>query len=441
MVTMSRVAAVLAALAALAACAGSTVESGALTEVPAAAPTTILTAPTIGPTVPADTSTVPPPTTPAAPTAPTTTARPVVPLTGWDAVDRYLDIAVVRGGSQAVSAAVMRDGNLLHQVALGARTGAEPVTTEDRFRVASISKTITAIVVLRLVEDGLLELDSPVGSLLADHLGASGAAGVEAITTRHLLTHRSGFAQYEELFFDRQVESCSDAARVGLGRSLRDEPGASFRYSNLNFCLLGLLIEQATGQPYEAVVDAQLLAPLGISGMRLAGTFDVGPGDVEHRSDPGRNYMEVLGAAGAWIATPTALVTILDSLDLTTPGFKPLGAAAIAEMTEITVDPPAPATPDAPVDPNAPPSTVPPAPESGYGMGLMIFGPGSHGHTGTVERTHAMFVHRPDGIVWAVTVSGDYPTSTRQLARIMDNALVLGGFSDGTLVMVPPPLD
>ena len=74
-------------------------------------------------------------------------------------------------------------------------------------------------------------------------------------------------------------------------------------------------------------------------------------------------------------------------------------------------------------------------------MGLMIFGPDSYGHTGTVESTHAMFAQRPDGIGWAITVSGDYPSSTRQLARIMENALLLGGFTDGSYAAAPPPID
>ncbi len=54
--------------------------------------------------------------------------------------------------------------------------------------------------------------------------------------------------------------------------------------------------------------------------MRTAGTFDLEPGDVEHESAEGRNYMEVLAGAGAWLAAPTDLVTILNSLDASTPG-------------------------------------------------------------------------------------------------------------------------
>jgi hypothetical protein len=52
-----------------------------------------------------------------------------------------------------------------------------------------------------------------------------------------------------------------------------------------------------------------------------------------------------------------------------------------------------------------------------------------------------MFVRRPDGLTWAITVSGDYPTSTREIATIMNNALLLGGFADDTYTAPSPPLD
>jgi D-alanyl-D-alanine carboxypeptidase len=223
--------------------------------------------------------------------------------------------------------------------------------------------------------------------------------------------------------FRRQVESCDQAAAVGLGRSLERTPGTTLRYSNLNFCMLGLLIEEVTGRPYADVVQDQLLTPLGIDGMRLAGTFDVGDGDVEHRSDEGRNYMEVLGAAGSWIASPTDVATIVDSLDPVTPGWKPLEPDLLAVMMAITADPPIPPDPEL-----APEVTVPPPPPTrGYGMGLMIFGLDSFGHTGTLESTHAMTTRRGDGYTWAITVSGDHPSSSRNLAGVIDEALSYAG--------------
>jgi D-alanyl-D-alanine carboxypeptidase len=414
------------------------------------APTTS-TATTSTATATTQPATVAPTTTSAArPSGPNGVPTPVVPrLIGWPAFDQSL-LTVVDHGSTAVSVTVLRNGVVEHEVALGSRTvaGDVPVEVGDRFRVASISKVITAITMLRLVDAGVVGLDDPIGARLSARLGvATPAATVDAITVRNLLTHRSGIAQYEDLVFRNEVGSCPEAAAVALTQPLARPPATTFTYSNVNFCLLGIAIEEFTGRPYVDVVNEQLLVPLGIAGMRLATTFDTGADlPVEHRSDAGRNYMEVLGAAGAWIASPTEIATILNSLDASTPGWKPLSDATLQAMMTITVDPPPPppppvsplpepgvpveGEPQATVDTTILPTTVvpPPPPDRGYGMGLMIFGADTFGHTGTVESTHAMMVRRPDGITWAVTVSGDYPESTRQLATIIGTALRYAGF-------------
>jgi len=333
------------------------------------------------------------------------------PLTGWAAFDDQIIRSVLGGGSDAVSVAVAIDGEVVHDAAFGARIPDtfEAVAITDRFRIASISKTITAITALQLVEEGLVGLDEPVGRLAAFEAGVptptDRAAGV---TIRQLLTHTSGFGQYENLFFRNQVGSCEEAAAVGLSRSMS---GGGFRYSNMNYCVLGLVIENLTGRSYEEVVYERLLTPLGISGMRLAPTYDPGPGEVEHRTVLGRNYMEVLGAAGAWVATPTDLVTIIDSLDPATPGWKPLEPETVAMMKTSATDLS--------------------APDRGYGMGLILYGGGAAGHTGTIESTHAMVFDRADNVTWAVTVSGENPSDTVRLAGIVDRALAAGGFTSG----------
>lgn len=332
-------------------------------------------------------------------------------LTGWAAFDAELVGSVLGGGSDAVSVAVSVDGEIVHEAAFGARVPDtfDAVDPTDAYRIASISKTITAITVLQLVEDGVVGLDEPVGARVAAAVGVpSPSAGSSDITVRQLLTHTSGFPQYESLFFRNQVGSCEEAAAVGFSRSVG---GTGFRYSNMNYCVLGVLIQTLTAQRYEEVVYERLLTPLGISGMRLAPTYDPGPGEVEHRSVPGRNYMEVLGAAGAWVATPTDLVTIIESLDPETPGWKPLEPETVA-MMKTAVN-----------DPNAP--------DRGYGMGLILYGGGTSGHTGTIESTHAMVFDRFDDVTWAVTVSGENPSDTVRLAGIVDRALVAGGFVAG----------
>lgn len=397
--------------------------SAAAAETTTPMPTTVIVPTTTTTTTTTATTTMAPLTTVLEVGSDTVTVEPAA--TGWAAFDLGVQ-TIIDDGSHALSVTVLRDGEVVHRVALGTRTpGGEPTGVDDRFRIASISKVITSIVVLRLVEQGSLDLDMLVGQRLADRVGVGApSAGVPDITLRHLLTHRSGIAQYENLMFRRQVESCEQAAATGLGQGLERAPGTTFRYSNLNFCLLGLLIEDVTGQSYENVVRAELLAPLGIDSMRLAGTFDVGDGDVEHRSDAGRNYMEVLGAAGSWIASSTDVATIIDSLDHATSGWKPLSPQTVAEMRTITVDPPL--TPEQAATTSS--TLVPPEPLTrGYGMGLMIFGTDSFGHTGTLESTHAMTARQSDGLTWAITVSGDHPWSTRDLAGVVDKALRAAG--------------
>ena len=91
---------------------------------------------------------------------------------GWQAFDAALGARLIPADVSA-SVAVMIDGQVVHQAAFGERIAGsgDPVEITDRFRIASISKTITAIVVMQLVEDGALTLDDPVGQRLVDHLG------------------------------------------------------------------------------------------------------------------------------------------------------------------------------------------------------------------------------------------------------------------------------
>ena len=239
--------------------------------------------------------------------------------------------ALIRPGNTAASVAVSIGGDVVHQQAFGLRDPAsgDPAEPQDRFRVASISKTITAIVVMQLVEDGAIGLDDPVGQLVADHIDAGPIGASGRLTFRQLLSHRSGFGKYQSTFFRGGADDCADAARSGLRSGAA---GGGYVYSNMNYCVAGLAIEAITGLTYEQAVYRSLLTPLGISGMRLAPTVDPGPDETQHVTTPGRNYMETLGAAGAWVATPTELVTILDSLDASTPGFKPLRPETVLQM-------------------------------------------------------------------------------------------------------------
>ena len=324
---------------------------------------------------------------------------------GWARFDEVLAGRLIPA-DVAASVAVMIDGQVVHAAAFGERVAGtgDLVETTDRFRVASISKSITAITALRLVEAGVLTLDDPVGDTLVRHLGLTTVdPDVATITLRDLLSHTAGFPQHEGTFFSNGAASCTEAATVGLARSVSS--GNGFRYSNMSYCVLGLLIEAVTGKTYERVVDEQLLTPLGLGGMRLTSTYELGPDEVSHHPSPNRNFMEALGAAGAWNATPTDLVTIFNSVDPATPGWKALSPDLLGVLRYRV------------------PADTPPG---GYGLGVINYDGDAWGHTGTLQNTHAMVLVQPDGLTWAITVSGEYPGNTGQLRSIMRYALAAG---------------
>ncbi len=353
------------------------------------------------------------PATTAALFVPRPPPKPVPALAGADFGPFDYVLATRLRGAQAVSVAVAQDGVIVHTFASGYLepdgAGYSGLATPDsRFRIASNSKTITAITVLQLVEEGLIGLDEPVLDRLADRLGVTLAgAEMSRVTVRQLLSHRSGFAERFDVFFRGGAYSCEEAARRGLTEGLGHAVGG-YDYSNMNFCLLGLLIEDATQRSYERVVDDRLLRPLGITDMRTARTHDVQPGDVHHVSGDLRDYMEALGGAGAWIATSSDLVRIVDSLDPSKPVWHPLSPETAMLMY------------------------APPAGSSGrwsqwYGLGMRCWGDGTWGHTGTVESSRSMMLHRPDGITWAVVAAGNTPYETDDLRIHVDAAFAAMG--------------
>ena len=144
-------------------------------------------------------------------------------------------------------------------------TTGRKVTAGDPVRVASISKLVTAIGVMRLVEDGKLDLDADVSGLLGWPLWHPGFPD-RAITLRLLLSHRSSLtdaAGYYAVPLGGQLRSILDDARAW---DAAHAPGTYFRYTNLNFPLVAMVMERATGERFDRLMDRLVLQPLGIEG-------------------------------------------------------------------------------------------------------------------------------------------------------------------------------
>ncbi len=165
-----------------------------------------------------------------------------------------------------ISAALQLPGRSLWRASVGLADldAGRALETTDRFRVASITKTFTADLVLQLVEEGVLELDD----LLVNHVDLLDSEGAADITVRHLLEHSAGVLDYT-LTGDFQVaadQAWTDEELIALlaGEPLLAEPGSSWAYSNSHYVLLGMVVKAATGMSWDEQVRQRFLEPLGL---------------------------------------------------------------------------------------------------------------------------------------------------------------------------------
>ena len=151
------------------------------------------------------------------------------------------------------------------------RPGAKVVTTDSLFRVASLTKMVTAAAVMRLCDRGLLRLDDT----LADVLPGAGETPASEITLRQLLSHRSGLRDTSAMD-DALARGASWRTVLEASGSIGAAPGKTFAYCNFGFGLVGCVLEQATGLPVSEVLAREVLLPLGMRGSLDASTLDPG---------------------------------------------------------------------------------------------------------------------------------------------------------------------
>ena len=135
-------------------------------------------------------------------------------------------------------------------------------TSQTPFRIASMTKAVTAMAIMQLSEQGLLSVDDPICDYLSDCPEAW-----RPITIHHLLTHTSGLQGFIDVPSLLQLESptAADQIRLLAQSPLMFDPGAGFAYSNAGYSLLGLIVEQVSGRPYADFVRQNILAPLGMT--------------------------------------------------------------------------------------------------------------------------------------------------------------------------------
>ena len=337
---------------------------------------------------------------------PTTTTVVQLPLPNTDLFDAAIKLHTIDAGSRDVSAAVIFQGQVIHTFAASSDKSSRPVNVDTNFRIASISKILTAETVMKLVEQDLLQLDEPIVGRIADTFGLTVAdERARNITIRQLLSHTSGISNFLKIFFDAGSYDQMGMLKEALSVQLASEPGSTFKYGNVSYVLLGKAIELVTGLSYQDATKKLVLTPLGLDSFRLVGTYEFGPNDALHAVSGSRTYMEQLGPAGAWVATATDVAKLLDSLDPQSPSVHVISSESMALMK-------LPATP------------VPVGPIWDYGFGLRLFFSGEWGHSGSIENVHAMAIHRPDGLSVSVLVNGTKPKETDDLIEAINDAVL-----------------
>ena len=314
--------------------------------------------------------------------------------------------------------AVVKDGRLVYAkgFGLGDVVNKAPVEPTSLFRIASLSKPITAVAVLRLAQEKKLNLDTKAFALL--DLKAPDGATVDPrlseITVRHLLQHTGGWNRDKSgdpMFLAAKISGALGVhspptslqiIRYMMVRPLDFTPGSRYAYSNFGYCVLGRIIEQLTGETYENHIKKAVLAPMGITKMTLGRSLRENRANDEVTYYPGLTKpskpvfdslqlnevpapygtfcIEAMDSHGGWIASAVDLARFASSLD------KVLNPASLETMF---------AKPSFP-------STAP----TYYGCGWMVRPVGEGGksntwHTGSLPGTSTLLVRRPDGLIWA----------------------------------------
>lgn len=185
----------------------------------------------------------------------------------WDDLQEYARIWVDQGPMPGVAYAVVIDGELAYAGAQGAvQSGAaKALTPQTRMRWNSVSKLHVAMAVMQLVEDGTLDLDAPVTDWVPDL--ALDNADPDALTLSGLMRHTTALPD----FWDTSCETALDAYWAGASPALHAPVGEFYNYSNAGWSLTGLVLENATGQPFLELMQDRVLDPAGMT----TATFDV----------------------------------------------------------------------------------------------------------------------------------------------------------------------
>jgi CubicO group peptidase (beta-lactamase class C family) len=341
---------------------------------------------------------------------------------------------------EGASVAIVKDGRLVFARGFGYADTSAGVEIQpySKFRIASISKLVTAVAIMKLQEEGRLSLDDkvfgPEGILNDSCYCNPKDKRVFNITVAHLLSHEGGWSQRygDQMFMPQVIASqmktdlpvdTKTIIRFALGKKLHFTPGTGRSYSNLGYSILGLVIEKKSGMPYDEYCRTAIFEPLGIYDMMPARNLpdQKAPFEVTYYEPSGMpmrpsiygtgqmvpvryggNDIETLGAAGSWLATAPDLMRLLLAVDGLSYNEDLLSQESINFMTDINN------------------KFAPVGWKTAYIDGTWI-------RTGSFAGTAGMMKRQPDGISWVVllnTSTWNGPEISSYISRMMSKVLL-----------------
>ncbi len=197
-------------------------------------------------------------------------------------IERLFTTWVERRRMPGAVMGIVIDGELKWIKTAGVREteGKAPVTPDTVFRIASMTKSFTAMAILKLRDEGKLSLDDHVARYVPALENLSyPTKDSPALTIRHLLTHSEGFPE-DNPWGDRQLAQTDETMRAWMrqGIPFSNAPGVAFEYSNYGFAILGQIVARASGKPSDVYVRDEILKPLGMN----ASTFEASQVPREH---------------------------------------------------------------------------------------------------------------------------------------------------------------
>ena len=271
-------------------------------------------------------------------------------LSQLPALDHAVDSFMRFWGLHGASLAITRNDSLLYARGYGQADASTPASPGTCYRIASVSKLLTAIGIMRLQEEGKLFLDSPVFGpmgILSQYDPYIRDDNYYLMTVEHLLRHQAGFTtrggdvMFNTLSFMRKwglssPPSSQVLVQKELSRRLAFAPGESQEYSNFGYLLLSLIIEEVSGLSYDQYMQEEVFAPALCRNIRLGGDYlsERLPGETRYYMQPdaetcpsfdgrygavekcyGGNYISGLYGAGGWTASVVELARLIAVAD------------------------------------------------------------------------------------------------------------------------------